>query len=229
MANQQQTTEKPAQAQPSTDQGREAQPSRTQQAGEQTTQPSARPSAGMSVRREPSLAAQLATPFGLSPFSLSPFGFVRRMMEDLDRLMSEVGSGSSATTRDEGHWLQSGFWSPQVEVFQRGDNLIVRADLPGMAEQDVRIDVVGDTLVIEGERREEQEEREGGFYRTEVRYGRSRRAIPLPEGTDVESADARLENGVLEIAFKLPEQQRARRIDVKPGGGQGEEKDKSVH
>jgi HSP20 family protein len=225
MANQQQTTEKPAQAQPSTEQGREAQPSRTQQAGKQAAQPTA----GMSVRREPSLAAQLATPFGLSPLSLAPFGFVRRMMEDLDRLMSEVRSGPSAMTSNEEQWLQSGLSSPQIEVFQRGDNLIIRADLPGMAEQDVRIDVIGDTLVIEGERREEHEDREGGLYRTEVRYGRFRRAIPLPEGTDVESADARLENGVLEIAFKLPEQQKARRIDVKRGSGQGEEKGKDVH
>jgi HSP20 family protein len=98
-----------------------------------------------------------------------------------------------------------------------------------MTERDVRIAVVGDTMVLEGERREEQEEREGGFYRTEVRYGSFRRAIPLPEGTDIESADARLENGVLEISFKLPEQQRERRIDVKTGGGQGEEKGKNVH
>jgi HSP20 family protein len=121
---------------------------------------------------------------------------------------------------------REGFWVPQIDVFEREGKLVVRADLPGLGKQDVRAEIRDDALVLEGERRRELEEERGGRYRTERTYGSFRRAIPLPEGADAEHAEARFENGVLEVTIPLPqERSRARSIEIQEGGS----KTPSVH
>jgi HSP20 family molecular chaperone IbpA len=144
-----------------------------------------------------------------------------------------LGAGSSAGTnvtpqrprgqqglqRSAQRGLQSleSLWSPQVEVFERGNNLVVRADLPGMSREDVDVEVDDDALIVRGERRHEFENDEGGVYRSERSYGSFYRAIPLPEGTDPSACQATFRDGVLEITLPKPQgqQNRARRIDVK--------------
>src|SRR2546427_469881 len=90
-------------------------------------------------------------------------------------------------------------WAPAVEMLERNGQLVVRAELPGLSPDDVRIEVSSDgSLVIEGERRSEVEaEEEGGVYRSERIYGRFSRVIALPDGVDVDRAQARFDNGVL--------------------------------
>ncbi len=173
-------------------------------------------------------------PGALAQFGLSPFSFMRRMMEDLDRMFDEFGGFGRELRRGPtmGRELLRGLpaggdivWMPQVEVMEREGNLVVRADLPGLRKEDVRITATEDGLVIEGERRREVEEERGGTYRSEVAYGSFRRAIPLPEGAKVEDAEARFDNGVLEIRVPVSkEAQRGRQIEIKGG-----EKGPSVH
>ncbi len=166
---------------------------------------------------------------GSDLFTLSPFSLMRRMMDDFDRMFEEVGFGMGGLMpRGErpGEELARGaLWTPQIDVLERGGQLVVRADLPGLSKDDVRVEVRDDALVIEGERRRERTEEGEGFYRSERSYGSFRRAIPLPEGVDPEQADARFENGVLEVSLPLPKgRPQAKRIEVR-GGGEG----KSVH
>jgi HSP20 family protein len=92
-----------------------------------------------------------------------------------------------------------------------------RYDLPGTKESDIRVEVMNNTLVLEGERKSGQREERGCVLRSEVSYGSFHRAIPLPDGVDVDSAKASFENGVLEVVLKLPEQHPAKRIEVKSG------------
>jgi HSP20 family protein len=93
--------------------------------------------------------------------------------------------------------------------------VVIRADLPGVPPDDVRIDVRGDSLVLEGERKSESEREEAGVYRSERTYGRFFREIPLPEGADVDNAQARFENGVLEIDLPLRDEgSRRKRIAI---------------
>jgi HSP20 family protein len=87
----------------------------------------------------------------------------------------------------------------------------VHAELPGLEPKDVKVDVENDALVIQGERRFEQEEKEGGVQRTERQYGLFYRSIPLPEGAKVDQAKAKFHNGVLEVTIPVPEQQSNRR------------------
>jgi HSP20 family protein len=108
-------------------------------------------------------------------------------------------------------------WSPQLEAFQRGNEYVVRVDLPGMKKDDVRIDVTDESITIEGERREEHEEDREGYYRSERRYGTFRRVVPLPEGALADTAKAHFNNGVLEIVVQAPPREVScgRRLEIK--------------
>ncbi len=166
---------------------------------------------------------------GSDLFTMSPFSLMRRMMDDFDRMFEDAGFGMGGLMqRGErgGEALsRGGLWTPEIDVLEREGHLVVRADLPGLSKDDLHVEVKDDALVIEGERRREQKEEGAGFYRSERSYGSFRRAIPLPEGVDPEQADARFENGVLEVSLPLPKgRAQSKRIEIR-GGGEG----KSVH
>lgn len=122
-----------------------------------------------------------------------------------------------------GHQGTGSLWAPQVEAFQRGNEFIVRADLPGLKKDDVKIDLTDDAITIEGERREEHEEDREGYYRTERSYGSFYRVVPLPEGAITDSAKANFSDGVLEIVVQAPprEVSRGRRLEITDSAGAG--------
>jgi HSP20 family protein len=179
------------------------------------------------------LPAFMANP-GLmaSAFLRDPLAFAQVMSDEMDRLVSTVGyddmslgerggAGGRVMARGaQGRGLARGQWNPTLEVFQRGDELVVRADLPGVKVDDVSLDVEDGLLVISGERRDEHEDRREGFYRSERRYGSFTRTVALPEGVDEDRIDASFRDGVLEVTVPLPRQQeqsRGRRIQVRGG------------
>ena len=157
-----------------------------------------------------------------------PFSLMRRLSDDMDQLFQQFGFGRlgfglpSGSVWNDDPWSSPStdmrtLWSPQVESFQRGDKLIVRADLPGMEKNDVHVEVDDGMLTISGERSQENQEDRDGFYRSERSYGQFYRAIPLPEGVDAEGCDATFKNGVLEVTLKAPQQQsrKAKKIQVR--------------
>jgi HSP20 family protein len=121
---------------------------------------------------------------------------------------------------------RQGIWSPRVEAFQQGDRFVVRAELPGLKKDDVQVEMTDDALTIRGERREEQEEERDGYFRSEREYGQFFRAIPLPEGTIGESAQASFRDGVLEVTMQAApsEANRGRRLEIREGSSQGDQK-----
>ena len=137
----------------------------------------------------------------------SPFAFMRRFSEEMDRLFEDFGFGRGWLAPgferglDRLESLAEGAWAPQVEVIERDNRLIVRADLPGMTKDDVKVDLDDNSLVIRGERKTEHEEDEEGYYRSERSYGSFYRRIPLPSGVKAEEASADFRNGVLEITM----------------------------
>ncbi|MCU1224946.1 MAG: heat shock protein Hsp20 [Edaphobacter sp.] len=145
-------------------------------------------------------------PFGLMPqelFRANPFSLFRRMTEEMDRMFQEV-----SLEREAG---SGAGWSPAIEVSQRDNKFNITAELPGLEPQDVKVEVENDALVIQGERRSESEEKNSGVQRTERQYGFFYRSIPLPEGANVEQAQAKFHNGVLEVTVPVAEQQSNRR------------------
>jgi HSP20 family protein len=145
--------------------------------------------------------------FSVSPgefFTMSPVRLMRRLTEDLDRAFF----GTTGMNRE---FEQDLTWVPSVEVRQSGNNLIVYADLPGLNENDIKVEATEDGLILQGERRREEEREEGGWYRSERVYGHFYRFIPLPEGAKLDQAQANFKNGVLEITIPVPESAQTRR------------------
>ncbi len=104
---------------------------------------------------------------------------------------------------------------PRVDVTKRDKDLLIQADLPGMSANDIRIRLHDNFLVLEGERSDEREHREGELWTSERSYGHFRRVVHLPEEVDSDTAEARFENGVLEITVKpIQPKARGREIEI---------------
>ena len=151
------------------------------------------------TRRAPASVSVIA-PFDF--FRMNPFSLMRRMTEEMDRIFGESGQERTAV---------ADAWAPAVEVSERDGKYVVRAELPGLKPEDVKIEVENDALVLQGERKIEREEDRGGVHRAEIRYGRFYRTIPLPEGANVERAQAKFDNGVLEVTIPVPEEKAQRK------------------
>lgn len=147
-----------------------------------------------------------------------PFAMLAQMSEEMDRLMdSFFGGGWMPRTRlARGASAGTGTWYPSIEVRERDNELVVCAELPGIRKEDVNIEVDEDQLVISGERREESESQEQGWYRSERSYGSFCRTVPLPEGVRADDVRAKLRDGVLEVTVPLQQAQKRpqRRIEV---------------
>ena len=89
-------------------------------------------------------------------------------------------------------------------MLQRNNELVIRADLPGLTKDDVKVDVTEDAVTIQGERKREHEEEKGGVYRSERSYGSFTRVIALPEGAITDQAKAIFKDGVLEVTTPTP-------------------------
>jgi HSP20 family protein len=155
----------------------------------------------------------------------SPFRMLERFADEMDRVFDQFGLGRSwIAPRQGGRWFDAPrtgieVWAPDIEVYQRNNDLVVRADLPGMKKDDVCIDITDGALTISGERRQERETERGGLYRSERSYGSFCRTIPLPEGTITDQAKATFKDGVLEVTMPAPPEQvtRGRRLEIKEG------------
>jgi HSP20 family protein len=150
------------------------------------------------------------------PEETSPFALMRRFSEDVDRMFSAFGFGTFGNFgamnrqldrlgRTRGMLGASGSMttvSPSVNVFTRGDDLVVSADLPGIKPEDVHVDIEGNNLVIQGESSTRNENKgDRGYWYSESSYGSFYRSIPLPPSTPSEQATARYNNGVLEVTL----------------------------
>jgi HSP20 family protein len=121
-----------------------------------------------------------------------------------------TGNGQSAARR----------WYPAMDLVESDDHFVLRVDLPGLSEDDVKIEVENDTLVVSGERKETHEQKREGFYRLERSMGAFSRSLSLPEGIDADQVSASFDRGVLEVRIPKPEQRKPRRVEISVGGQQ---------
>jgi HSP20 family protein len=111
-------------------------------------------------------------------------------------------------------------WTPAMDLVETDEHFVLRADLPGMTQDDVSIELEDNVLTVSGERKAEHEEKREGFYRVERAFGTFSRALTLPQGIDPEAVNASFANGVLEVRVPKPEQRKPRKITI---GSVGEE------
>jgi HSP20 family protein len=161
-----------------------------------------------------------------SMWTENPIAIMRRFSDEIDRFFEDSGLrrgwfGSRGKQNPQDREFGQGMWSPQIEVFERNNQLTICADLPGLKKEDIVVEFSGNVLTIKGERRHEQEKTEKGYRQSERSYGRFYRSIPLPEGIEPENAKAIFQNGVLTITMSLPQQEepRSRHIEIHSADG----------
>lgn len=117
-------------------------------------------------------------------------------------------------------------WIPSMDLVEADDDLVLRADLPGMSEDDVQIEIKDNVLTVSGERRSEHEDKQESFYRAERSFGHFARSLTLPEGVDPDSVQATFDNGVLEVRVPKPAERKPHRVAIGSGSVEGQATEK---
>jgi HSP20 family protein len=146
---------------------------------------------------------------------LSPFNILRRFSDEMDRMFGDFLTPNIGRIVPNQPQSSSGIrnvdWMPAIEVRERDNNLIVRADLPGLNAEDVKVELQDEGLLIQGETKHEDVQEKEGFYHSERSYGRFSRFIPLPGNVNADQITANFRNGMLEINIPVPEQTKNRK------------------
>jgi HSP20 family protein len=141
-----------------------------------------------------------------------PFRELSSLQTEMNRLFNAAfgdmpNSGTGGSRR----------WIPAMDLLETDDDFVLRADLPGMTESDVNIELEDNVLTVSGERKSEHEDRREGFHRLERAFGSFSRSLTLPKGIDPEAVNASFNQGVLEVRVPKPEQRKPRRISIGSG------------
>jgi HSP20 family protein len=143
-----------------------------------------------------------------------PVRELNTIQNEMNRLFNtffEAGPGNGGTTG-----LRQ--WIPPMDLVETDDDFVLRADLPGLSEGDVNIELEDNVLTVSGERKAEHEERKEGYYRVERASGSFSRSLTLPEGVDPNAVRASFDRGVLEVRIPKPEQRKPRKVAISVGG-----------
>jgi len=111
-------------------------------------------------------------------------------------------------------------WIPAMDLVETEDDFVLKADLPGLSESDVNIELEDNVLTISGERKAEHEQRKEGYYRVERSFGSFARSLTLPEGVDPDKVRASFDRGVLEVRIPKPEERKPRKVTISAGGAE---------
>jgi HSP20 family protein len=143
------------------------------------------------------------------PFEIDPFRNLMRMQDEINRLF-DITMGRPFGERV----ALEGEWAPAIDVYEDANNVFVKAELPGLTDKDVDVNIVDNTLVIRGEKKKEEEKKEQNYYRIERSYGAFQRSIPLPNAVEPEKVKASFKGGVLEIEMPKKEEAKPKQIKV---------------
>lgn len=236
-ASQQGQGQTPPHAQPTTahqsGQSAQEQSPSTMQGGGQRSGQSSKPNGQHSTQPAKTNGGHTGQQRGLSTRDWSmpafarenPFAMMRRFSDEMDRFMERMfgnlgfGRGGLGSLMGRGGQEMESLWSPQIEVCEHDNQLIVCADLPGMKKDDIKVEFTDEALILQGERHHEHEDTQQGYHRSERSYGSFYRSIPLPEGVSPDNAQATFQDGVLRITIPMPQQEksRSRRIEIQSG------------
>ena len=149
-----------------------------------------------------------------------PFRDLKTLQDEVNRLFS---TNFSRGFGDEG--IARGVWTPNVDIFENKDEIVLEAELPGMNREDFELTIENNVLTLRGERRFEKKDEADNYHRVERAYGAFTRSFTLPQTVSGEGAAAEYKNGVLRVVLRKREEVKARRIEIKgESAGAGEPK-----
>jgi len=129
-----------------------------------------------------------------------PFAELGELRSRMDRMFGEIGESR---------------WMPPIDVVRDNGNIVVRADVPGIKPEEVKVEVEDDILTVSGEHDETKEEKDQDYLRRERRYGSFSRSLALPAGVEAKDIKATTHDGVVEVTIPLPKQPEKKKIEVK--------------
>ena len=139
-----------------------------------------------------------------------PFREMVSIQEEMNRLFDDFFS-SDPLVRTE--WAE-GMWSPNVDVSETKDNVIMKAEMPGMSKDDVKIFIHDNILTLKGDKKQEKEEKDGDYHRIERSYGSFCRSFTLPTSVKADEVKASYKGGVLNITLPKTEEAKPKEIPV---------------
>jgi HSP20 family protein len=145
-----------------------------------------------------------------------PVGELNSIQNEMNRLFNTFFE----TTGNQGGQTTGRRWLPAMDLVESGEEFVLRADLPGLSEDDVNIELEDNVLTVSGERKAEHEQRQEGYYRLERASGSFSRSLTLPEGVDPEKVQASFDRGVLEVRIPKPEQRKPRKVTISASSGE---------
>lgn len=141
----------------------------------------------------------------------SPFQELSRMEDEMEKTFGRWFRGWPWRAAEERGWG----WAPAVDMMERDDEIVLRADLPGLEQKDIEVTVRDGMITIQGERKEEREEKEKGYYYTERSFGAFARTLPLPSGIEEDKVKASFKSGVLEVHLPKAKEVKGKKIEIK--------------
>jgi HSP20 family protein len=144
-----------------------------------------------------------------------PTGELNSLQSEVNRLFNSFFDVPS--TAANGATLRR--WVPAMDLVETDDHFVLRADLPGLSEDDVSIELEDRVLTVSGERKAEHKDRQEGYYRVERAFGSFARSLTLPEGVDPDAVQASFDRGVLEVRIPKPEERKPRKVAINVGEG----------
>jgi len=133
-----------------------------------------------------------------------PFAELGELRSQLDRMFGDLVDGRERS------------WTPAVDIVRDNGNLVIRADVPGIKPEDVKIEVEDDILTVSGEHEETKEDKDKHFLRRERRYGSFSRSMALPAGVEAKKIKAKTHDGVVEVTIPLPKEPEKQKVQITP-------------
>jgi len=133
-----------------------------------------------------------------------PFTELGELRSRFDRMFDEWPAGRERA------------WTPAIDVVRDDGHLVVRADIPGIKPEEVKIEIEDDILTVSGEHQERTEEKDKDYVRRERRYGSFSRSMALPAGVDAKKIQAKTHDGVVEVTIPLPKEANKEKVEITP-------------
>ena len=143
-----------------------------------------------------------------------PVAELGTIQNEMNRLFNTFFDQPHPTGRNGGAGRR---WIPAMDLIESGAHYVLRADLPGLSDEDVNVQLEDNVLTISGERKAEHETQQEGYYRLERAFGGFARSLTLPEGVDPAGVQAHFDRGVLEIRIPKPEAKKPRHVQINLG------------
>jgi len=133
-----------------------------------------------------------------------PFAELEDLRGRMDRMYTDIENGEARR------------WNLALDVIERDDKYVLRANIPGIKPDEVKIEVEDDVLTVSGEHEESEEERKGNYVRRERRYGSFSRSVTLPKGVTADEVEARIQDGVVEVSIPKPQKEERKAVTITP-------------